>query len=49
VESDPVYTEDPDTALEFGGTLPDQFMDARHLPYPKFTPQPKEKLNSICQ
>jgi len=29
--------------------LPDQFMDARRLPYPNFTPKPFEKLKSLCQ
>ncbi|HXR39355.1 MAG TPA: polysaccharide deacetylase family protein, partial [Terracidiphilus sp.] len=31
VEQDPAYALDPDAALKYGGTLPDQFMDSRHL------------------
>jgi peptidoglycan/xylan/chitin deacetylase (PgdA/CDA1 family) len=49
VEKDPAYALDPDAALKYGGTLPDQFMDSRHLPYPPFKPKPLEKLKSLCQ
>jgi peptidoglycan/xylan/chitin deacetylase (PgdA/CDA1 family) len=49
VEQDPVYAQDPDAALQYGGTLPDQFMDSRHLPYPAFKPKPMDKLKSLCQ
>ena len=49
VEKDPAYALDPDAALKYGGTLPDQFMDSRHLPYPAFKPKPFEKLKSLCQ
>jgi peptidoglycan-N-acetylglucosamine deacetylase len=49
VEQDPVYAQDPDTALQYGGTLPDQFMDSRHLPYPPFKPKPMDKLKSLCE
>ncbi len=48
VEKDPVYSQDPDAALKYGGTLPDQFMDARHLTYPPFPPKPFERLKQIC-
>jgi hypothetical protein len=36
-------------ALQYGGTLPDQFMDSRHLPYPPFKAKPMDKLKSLCQ
>ncbi len=49
VEKDPVYAMDPDAALKYGGTLPDQFMDSRHLQYPPFQPKPFDKLRTICQ
>jgi peptidoglycan/xylan/chitin deacetylase (PgdA/CDA1 family) len=49
VENDPVYAEDPDAALKYGGTLPDQFMDARHLPYPPVEPKPFDRLQNICK
>jgi peptidoglycan/xylan/chitin deacetylase (PgdA/CDA1 family) len=48
VEQDPAYARDPDAALKYGGTLPDQFMDSRHLPYPRFAPKPFDKLKSLC-
>ncbi|HEY1986550.1 MAG TPA: polysaccharide deacetylase family protein [Terracidiphilus sp.] len=49
VEKDAAYALDPDAALKYGGTLPDQFMDSRHLPYPAFMPKPFDKLKSLCQ
>ena len=49
VESDPVYAEDPDAALKYGGTLPDQFMDSRHLHYPTVQPKPFDRLKTICR
>ncbi len=49
VESDPAYTMDPDAPLKYGGTLPDQFMDSRHLKYPPFQPKPFDKLKTLCQ
>jgi peptidoglycan/xylan/chitin deacetylase (PgdA/CDA1 family) len=49
VEKNVAYAQDPDAALQYGGTLPDQFMDSRHLTYPPFKPRPMEKLQSICQ
>lgn len=49
VEQDPVYAEDPDAALKYGGTLPDQFMDSRRLHYPPFKPKPFDKLKVLCQ
>ena len=48
VEQDPAYAQDPDAALKYGGTLPDQFMDSRPLPYPPFKPKPFDKLKSLC-
>jgi peptidoglycan/xylan/chitin deacetylase (PgdA/CDA1 family) len=49
VERDAVYSMDPDAALKYGGTLPDQFMDSRKLPYPKFKPKPFNELKKLCQ
>jgi peptidoglycan/xylan/chitin deacetylase (PgdA/CDA1 family) len=49
VEQDPIYAQDPDAALQYGGTLPDQFMDSKHLPYPAFKAKPMDKLKSLCQ
>jgi len=49
VESDPAYAEDPDAGLESGGTLPEQFMDSRHLKYPPAKPDPFQQLTQVCQ
>ena len=49
VERDPAYALDPDAALKDGGSLPNQFLNSRHLAYPPFTPEPEEKLDSICR
>ncbi len=49
VERDPAYDMDPDAALKYGGTLPDQFMDSRKLPYPKFKPKPFDEMKALCQ
>jgi peptidoglycan/xylan/chitin deacetylase (PgdA/CDA1 family) len=49
VERNPAYAQAPDAALPYGGTLPDQFMDSRRLPYPTYKPKPTEKLQSVCR
>ena len=49
VERNPAYALDPEAALQYGGTLPDQFMDSRKLPYPPYKPKPMEKLRSLCR
>jgi peptidoglycan/xylan/chitin deacetylase (PgdA/CDA1 family) len=47
VEQDPAYAGEPDAPLN--GTLLDEYLDARHLPYPPFKPAPFDKLNSLCK
>ena len=49
VENDPAYSLDPDAGLKYGGTLPDQFMDSRYLPYPRVSPKPFQQLAHLCQ
>lgn len=49
VENDPSYAMDPDAALKYGGTLPDQFMDSRHLKYPPAALKPFGKLKTLCE
>lgn len=44
-----LHAMDPDAALKYGGSFPDQFMDSRHLTYPPFQPKPFDNLRSICQ
>ena len=48
VESDPAYALDPDAALKYGGTLPDQLMDSRHLAYPPSQPKPFQRIQHLC-
>jgi len=30
-------------------TLPDPFLDSRHLPYPQFKPMLFDKMKSLCR
>ena len=48
VESDPAYASDPDAASKYGGTLLEQWMDARSLVYPAIPRKPYEKLKAAC-
>jgi peptidoglycan/xylan/chitin deacetylase (PgdA/CDA1 family) len=48
-QEDPAYALDPDAPLPYGGTLPDQFMDARHLKYPPFKHKPFDELAAMCK
>jgi peptidoglycan/xylan/chitin deacetylase (PgdA/CDA1 family) len=49
VEKDPAFVSDPDAGLKYGGTLPDQFMDSRHLAYPPVAPKPFAEMKNLCQ
>jgi len=49
-ESDSAYQVDPDAATSrFGGSLLEQLMDAKKIPYPKLPPKPYKELASICR
>lgn len=48
VESNLDFSRDPDAPLRYGGTLPDQFMDSRHLPYPTVQPKPFREIQHLC-
>jgi peptidoglycan/xylan/chitin deacetylase (PgdA/CDA1 family) len=48
-QSDPAYDSDPDAASRFGGTLLEQWMDARALKYPTVAKKPYKELAAICQ
>ena len=47
-QSDPVYTTDPDAASQHGGTLLEQWLDARKLAYPQIAKKPYQELAAIC-
>jgi len=49
VEGNPAYGLDPHAGLADGGTLPDLFMDSRHLSYPPFQPEPVKELDAVCR
>jgi len=49
VQADSAYQADPDAASRYGGTLLEQLMDARKIPYPKITQKPVKKLESLCR
>ncbi|HUV70055.1 MAG TPA: polysaccharide deacetylase family protein [Terracidiphilus sp.] len=49
VERNRAYSQDAGAALKDGGTLPNQYLNSRHLLYPPFTPEPYDKLNHLCQ
>lgn len=48
-ESDPAYQSDPDAASRYGGSLLEQWMDARKIPYPKLRAKPYKQLNDLCR
>ena len=48
VERDPIYSFDPAAPNPGGGSVTNQLLDARHLRYPAFQPEPVDKLNSLC-
>jgi len=48
-ETDPIYQVDPDAPSKFGGSLLEQWMDAKKLPYPKVPPKPLKDLTAVCQ
>ncbi|HEY1808044.1 MAG TPA: polysaccharide deacetylase family protein [Acidobacteriaceae bacterium] len=49
VERNPAYALDPHVGLADGGTLPNLLMDARHLKYLRFKPEPVKELNAVCR
>jgi peptidoglycan/xylan/chitin deacetylase (PgdA/CDA1 family) len=48
-QKDPAYETDPDAASRFGGTLLEQWMDARALKYPPVVKKPYAELEAICK
>jgi peptidoglycan/xylan/chitin deacetylase (PgdA/CDA1 family) len=48
-ESDPAYEGDPDAGSQYGGTLLEQWMDARKIKYPPVTKKPYKELQEICK
>src|SRR3984957_19611215 len=48
-ESDPAYATNPDAGSKYGGTLLEQWMDAKKIKYPPGTEKPYKELQEICQ
>ena len=48
-ESDPAYATDPDEGSKYGGTLLEQWMDVRKIPYPPVAKKPYKELQEICK
>lgn len=48
-ESDPAYEGDPDAGSQYGGTLLEEWMDARKIKYPPVTKKPYKELQDICK
>ena len=49
VQRDSAYAGDPEQASANTGSLLDQWMDARKLPYPRLPPKPRQQLAEICK
>ena len=43
-ESDPAYETDPDAGSKYGGTLLEQWMDARQIKYPAVMEKPYKRV-----
>jgi peptidoglycan/xylan/chitin deacetylase (PgdA/CDA1 family) len=48
-QSDAVYASDPDAGNKFGGTLLEQWLDARRLKYPFAPMKPYKELDAMCR
>lgn len=48
-ESDPAYETDPDAGSKYGGTLLDQWMDAKKITYPAVAEKPYKEMREICK
>jgi peptidoglycan/xylan/chitin deacetylase (PgdA/CDA1 family) len=48
-ESDPAYGTDPDAGSKYGGTLLEEWMEARKIKYSAVKEKPYKELKEICQ
>jgi hypothetical protein len=49
VECNLAYATDPNASPAHGGTLLEQWMDARHLRYPPIAAKPYQALGAMCR
>ena len=47
-QKDPAYQSDPDAPSRHGGTLLEQWLDARKIKYPPVPPKPEKQLEALC-
>lgn len=48
-QSDPVYETDPDAGSKYGGTLLEQWMDAKKIKFPPVMEKPYKEVREICK
>lgn len=48
-EKDAAYKSNPDLGLQWGGTLLEQMMEAKHLPIPPHQEKPLKELEAMCR
>lgn len=48
-ESDPAYEGDPDAGSKYGGTLLEEWMDAKKIKYPPVMEKPYKQIEEICK
>jgi len=48
-ESNPVYEGDPDVGSQYGGTLPELWMEAKKIKFPPAMAKPYKELAEICK
>jgi peptidoglycan/xylan/chitin deacetylase (PgdA/CDA1 family) len=48
VQQDEIYAADPDGASRQGGSLLEQWMDVRKIPYPTIPEKPRQQLADLC-
>jgi peptidoglycan/xylan/chitin deacetylase (PgdA/CDA1 family) len=48
VQQDAIYAGDPDGASRLGGSLLEQWMDVRKIPYPAIPAKPRQQLAELC-
>lgn len=48
-QQDAAFDTDPDFASKNGGTLLEQWLDARKIKYPDVQPKPRKELEALCQ
>lgn len=49
VQRDAAYATDPDAGSRYGGTLLEQWMDVKKLPYPSIPKKPQKELDALCR